>query len=164
MSECLQYKFNVTNRSSDQTCARGMIHNKNPSHSLRLSPAQYSLTVHNPGLKHQSFIHTQLNVCVNNCHFFAAYEIVVYQGHLRNSLLCVRCLWFGNIQSTIYQAAHVSSPSEVCLGNFSVQGLTVKKNVNAMIFRSYWMNTSTAWRPQIAYIFRCVYILCCFLA
>ena len=34
----------LANRSSERSCARGMVRNKNSSHSPRLSPAQYSLT------------------------------------------------------------------------------------------------------------------------
>ena len=45
----------LINRSSDRSCTRGMIHNEIFSYKPRLSPAQYSLTVQNRGLKHQSF-------------------------------------------------------------------------------------------------------------
>ena len=42
----------LTNRSSDRSCTRGMIHHKN--YLSRLSPAQCSLTVQNLGLKQYS--------------------------------------------------------------------------------------------------------------
>ena len=41
---------------SDRSCARGKIHNQISSHSPRFSPAQYSLTVQNRGLKHHSLL------------------------------------------------------------------------------------------------------------